>query len=164
MSSGQIIIVKNQIAMPLISVSHRFLVIEPIRKAILKYTKDNATEKNKKNINDVNGKATAKKNVSNPDTTKQKEIIVNKPVANPSHFPQRNIYAEIGYVDKSPLCPSSFSAAVENPPNNNVINGNKYKVMFIIVPVISVYPSEVALLVCKRRMTAVKKVNKIKKE
>src|SRR5699024_11850381 len=104
------------------------------------------------------------KKLTIPARPKLKNIIAKRMTASPSHFPHKKAYAEIGYVESNPHCPLSFSVVAENPPNKRVINGNKYRVIFITVPVISVYPSEVEAPDCNSRMAMVKMDNRIRKE
>src|SRR5699024_8303216 len=99
-----------------------------------------------------------------PASPKLKNIIVNRMIASPIHFPHKKAYAEIGYVDSNSHCPFSFSTVAENPPNKRVINGNKYNVIFITVPVISVYPWVVAAPDCNSNRAIVKMDKRIKNE
>src|SRR5699024_9668677 len=98
-----------------------------------------------------------------PASPKLKKSIDMRITANPSHFPHKKEYIEIGYVERSPHCPSSFSIVTEKPPSKRVTNGNTYKVIFITVPVISVYPSADEIPDCSSKIASVKMVNRIKK-
>lgn len=157
-------IVTNQIDIDKINACQRFFENDPIKNATLKNDNASKIEKTIRAINVSVCIGSPNIVISAPDKPKLKNIIVIKIIANPNHLPNKKDCELSGYVANKPQCPSSFSDVMEKLPNNNVISGSKYKVIFIIVPVISVYPSTDATLVCSNKIAPVKIVNKIKKE